>query len=72
METIGIHDIQRQLQTNGDQWELLRLRESTGDSWDQQGLIRLIETTGVSWDQWGIMRLRESNGDSWDSETTGN
>ena len=48
-------------ETNGDQWGLMRLRYTTGDTCQQWGLIRIRETNG---DQWGLIRLRETNGDS--------
>ena len=60
---------------NGDQWGIMRLRETNGDSLlrerlrktmetngDQLELLRIRETTGDSWDQWGLMRLRETTG----------
>ena len=59
-------------ETNGDQWELMRLGETTGDSRDQWGLMRLRETNGDQLglmrpmgthenlrDEWGLMRLRD-------------
>ena len=43
----------------------MRLRETTGDSWDSK---RLAGTHETQRDYWGLMRLKETNGDSWDSE----
>ena len=50
------------METNGDQWEFMRFRDTTGDSCDQWRLSRLRDTTGDSRDQWGLMRLRETIG----------
>ena len=50
------------METNGDQWEFMRFRGTTGDSCDQWRLSRHRDTTGDSRDQWGLMRLRETIG----------
>ena len=63
METNGDSWLsERQLQTNGDQRELLRLRETNGDSWESEKILEIHETNGQS-------SLMETIGDSWDSET---